>query len=282
VYKRQEFKENSISPRVAVKYEISNRITIRANAGTGFRAPFGFSEDLHLCSGSPRVWKSSNLKPETSVSFNLSADYYGSKVKISANLFRTDLKDKIAFTDADASVAALGYDYQWKNVDDAFVQGIEVSLMANLMRNLDLGLDLTLNQGKYDNVRDDWAETQYENDSKYISRFPATTGDVKIEYSPKDWNIALTGSYHGKMYIDYFNEDIDPVIGDQTKIKRTKPFLLFNSRVSKRVNPFNFYAGVNNIFSYIQDEKHLDDAAFMYAPLYGTMIYAGITIDIKH
>jgi len=282
LFPKTKFNENSVSPRIAVKYEISNRITIRANAGTGFRAPYGFSEDLHLCSGSPRVWKSSNLKPETSVSFNLSADYYGSKVKISANLFRTDLKDKIAFTDADASVAALGYDYQWDNVDNAFVQGIEVSLMANLMKYLDLGLDLTLNQGKYENVRDDWAETQYESDSKYISRFPATTGNLKIEYSPKDWNIALTGSYQGKMYIDYFNEDIDPVIGDQTKIKKTKPFLLFNTRVSKRVNPFNFYAGVNNIFNYIQDEKHLDDAAFMYAPLYGTMIYAGITIDIRY
>ncbi|MBA7574712.1 hypothetical protein ES708_16527 [subsurface metagenome] len=154
--------------------------------------------------------------------------------------------------------------------------------MANLMKDLDLGLDLTLNHGKYDNVRDDWAETQYESDSKYISRFPAITGNLKIEYSPKDWNIALTGSYQGKMYIDYFNEDIDPVIGDQTKIKKTKPFLLFNSRVSKSINMFNFSAGVNNIFSYIQDEKHLDDAAFMYAPLYGTMIYAGMTIDIKH
>ncbi|GAI59146.1 unnamed protein product, partial [marine sediment metagenome] len=147
LFPKTKFNENSVSPRIAVKYEISNRITIRANAGTGFRAPYGFSEDLHLCSGSPRVWKSSNLRPETSVSFNLSADYYGSKVKISANLFRTDLKDKIAFTDADASVAALGYDYQWDNVDDAFVQGIEVSLMANLMKYLDLGLDFTLNQG---------------------------------------------------------------------------------------------------------------------------------------
>jgi outer membrane receptor for ferrienterochelin and colicins len=282
LFPKTEFKENSINPRVAVKYEISNRLTIRANAGSGFRAPFGFSEDLHLCSGSPRVWKSSNLKPETSISFNLSADYYGKSVKISVNLFRTNLKNKIAFTDADASVAALGYNYQWKNVDDAFVQGIELSIMANLMKNLDLGLDLTLNQGKYDNVRDDWAETQYESDSKYISRFPAKTGNLKIEYSPKNWNFALTGSYQGEMYIDYYNEDIDPVIGDQTRIKKTNPFMLFNSRVSKSINMFNFYAGINNILNYIQDEKHLDDAAFMYAPVYGTMIYAGMTIDIRY
>ncbi len=84
------------------------------------------------------------------------------------------------------------------------------------------------------------------------------------------------------MYIDYFNEDIDPAIGDQSKIKRTDPFMLFNARVSKRLNIFKLYAGVNNVFNYLQDEKHLDDAAFMYAPVYGTMFYGGVTIDIIH
>jgi outer membrane receptor for ferrienterochelin and colicins len=43
---------------------------------------------------------------------------------------------------------------------------------------------------------------------------------------------------------------------------------------------FKIYAGVNNIFNYLQPEKHTDDAAFMYAPVYGTMYYAGLTINI--
>lgn len=36
-----------------------------------------------------------------------------------------------------------------------------------------------------------------------------------------------------------------------------------------------------NILGYIQDEKHLDDATFMYAPVYGTMFYGGISIKIR-
>jgi iron-sulfur cluster repair protein YtfE (RIC family) len=121
-FPKTDFDETSINPRVALKYELSPRVTLRVAAGTGFRAPYGFSEDLHLCSGSPRVWKSSDLDPETSVSYNLSADYDGNRIRLSANLFRTDLTDKIGFTDADKQVAALGYDYQWKNIDDAFVR----------------------------------------------------------------------------------------------------------------------------------------------------------------
>ncbi len=277
LFPKTSFEENSINPRIALKYEISERITLRANAGTGFRAPYGFSEDLHLCSGSPRVWKSSGLNPETSVSYNFSVDYYGKNTRVSANLFRTDLKDKIGFVDAEADIAVLGYDYQWKNIDDAFVQGVELSVMANLLKNLDLGVDFTYNQGEYKNVREDWLGTSYEKDSKYISRFPSTTGDINIEYTLKTWSFIITGNYQGTMYIDYYSED-----ESLSKIKKTNPFMLFNARISKKRNQFKLYSGANNILNYIQDEKHLDDAAFMYAPVYGTMFYGGISIDIMH
>jgi len=281
-FPRTDFDETSISPRFAVKYKVSDRFSLRANAGSGFRAPFGFSEDLHLCSGSPRVWKSSDLEPEKSLSYNLSADYYGKNIRISTNIFRTDLKSKIGFVDASDEVAALGYDYQWENIDDAFVQGIELSLQANLVRNLKLGFDFTFNQGKYDNARKDWMGTQYEDDSKNISRFPSVTSNLKIEYNPGTWIFSLTGDFQGTMYIDYYNEDIDPSIGDQSKIKKTDPYMLFNTSVSKKLNHFRLYAGINNIFNYLQDEKHLDDAAFMYAPVYGTLFYGGLSIEIRH
>ncbi len=281
-FPKTSFTESSVNPRVAIKYEVNDRITIRANTGTGFRAPYGFSEDLHLCSGSPRVWKSSELNPETSISYNLSGDYYGNKFKTSINIFRTDLKNKIGFTDADAEVSALGYDYQWKNIDDAFVQGIEFSLTLSVIKNLQIGLDLTYNQGEYDNVRQEWVGTKYEYLSKKISRFPSTTGDLKLEYDIKGWCFVFASSLQGRMYIDYYNEEVEIAIGDQTKIVETKPFTTYNARISKQVKGFKIFGGMNNIFNYLQPERHLDDAAFLYAPVYGRLFYAGLTIEIKH
>jgi outer membrane receptor for ferrienterochelin and colicins len=281
-FPKTNFEEAAINPRLAVKYTVTDKFTLRATGGTGFRAPYGFSEDLHLCSGSPRVWKSSGLNPERSLSYNLSADYYGLYIRVSVNLFRTNLKDKIGFTNADTNVAALGYDYQWKNIDDASVQGIELSIIGNVAKNFDLGIDATLNRGMYKNVREDWAGTVYEAESRFISRFPATTANVKAEYSPKTWTFTLTGNYQGNMYIDYYNEDIDPDAGDQSKIKKTDPFMIFNARASKTLKKFRIYAGVNNIFDYVQDERHLDDAAFMYAPVFGTMLYTGLSLSINH
>jgi outer membrane receptor for ferrienterochelin and colicins len=276
-FPKTKFNQFSFNPRLALKYDLTKKLTIRANVGTGFRAPYGFSEDLHLCSGSPRVWKSSNLEPEKSISYNFSADYYVHTTKVNLNLFRTDLKNKIGFTDANLDISALGYDYQWKNIDNAFVQGVELSVMTTFLKNFGFGVDLTYNQGEYKNVREDWINTEYETISKKISRFPSVTGNLKLEYSPKTWTFTVMGNYQGNMYIDYYSED-----PTQSKIKKTDPYMLLNVRAAKRFNNIKVHAGVNNVLNYIQDERHLDDAAFLYAPVYGTMFYGGISIDISH
>lgn len=274
-FPKTKFKETSFNPRLAVKYEVTPEFVLRANVGTGFRAPYGFSEDLHLCSGSPRVWKSSDLKGERAISFNLSADYYGHDFQLSANIFRTNLKNKIEFSNASDDVKKFGYTYQWENVDDAYVQGLELGVKWNPLKDLKTGLNWTFNQGKYRHVRGDWENTQYAEDSKNVSRFPAMTGDMMLEYTPGAWTFTVLGSLQGKMYIDYMSE----TVADR-KIKKTDTFMLFNLRAARKIGRFSVYAGGKNIFSYLQDEKHTDDAAFMYAPVYGATWYAGVSVNI--
>ncbi|MDD7529701.1 MAG: TonB-dependent receptor [Prevotellaceae bacterium] len=271
-----DFDKTTVNPRLAVKYEVSSALVLRANVGTGYRAPYGFSEDLHLCSGSPRVWKSSSLKGESSFSMNLSADYYGKNYQLSANLFRTNLRDKIEFVPADDNVKRLGYTYQWENVGDAYVQGVEMGVKLNLGKDLKTGVNATWNLGKYNHERGDWKETAFAKDSKYISRFPAVTGDFTLDYTPGTWTFSLMGSLQGPMYIDYIASE-----ADKSKIKKTDAFMLFNCKVAKDLGKnFTVYAGGRNIFSYIQDEKHTDDAAFMYAPVYGASWYAGVSVKL--
>lgn len=274
-FPKTKFHKTSFNPRLAVKYEVSPQLVLRANVGTGFRAPYGFSEDLHLCSGSPRVWKSSSLKGERSMSYNLSADYYGSNFQLSANVFRTDLRDKIEFGKADDNVKKLGYTYQWENVDDAYVQGIELGVRWNPFRDFKAGVNWTFNQGRFRHERADWAGTAYARDSRNISRFPAMTGDINLEYTPGTWTFTVNNSLQGRMYIDYMKDD-----EVAEKIKKTNAFMLCNVRVAKRLGAFTVYAGGRNIFSYIQDEKHTDNAAFMYAPVYGATWYGGVSVDI--
>ena len=146
-----------------------------------------------------------------------------------------------------------------------------------LHHDFNAGIDFTVNQGKYKKPRQDWEGTAYENISVYIPRFANVTGNLKLEYTPRTWSFTWITGYQGKMYIDYIAEN-----EADRKIKQTKPFLLSQVRASKQLGAFQVYAGANNIFNYTQDERHLDDAAFIYAPIYGTTFYAGIAIDINH
>ena len=167
---------------------------------------------------------------------------------MSANIFRTDLKDKIQFAPASEDVKKFGYTYQWENVDDAYVQGIELGIKWNPLSNFKTGLNWTINQGKFKHERSEWSDPlsdeckeapqrlAYAKDSKFISRFPAMTGDLILEYTPGTWSFSVTGSLQGTMYIDYNSEDAP----ETSKIKKTTPFTLWNVRVAKRIGVIQY------------------------------------------
>ncbi|MFW5944870.1 MAG: TonB-dependent receptor [Bacteroidota bacterium] len=271
------YQTSSLNPRLALKYDFSRQFSFRFSTGTGFRPPAEFSEDLHLCSGSPRIWKSSRLNPERALSFNLAADYYGENLRLGASIFRTNLYGKIDFTGADPEIRAKGYNYQWENIGDASVQGLELSWRAELTGDLAVDGNLTFNRGFYKYARDEWEDSGYEDESKYISKFPLYTGHLGVEYSLADWKFSMEGNYEGPMYIDYYQDETIPV-----KIKKTKPYLLLDAKVARTFRTVTVYARMENVTDYVQPERHLDDAAFIYAPLIGRMYYAGIKLKLKH
>jgi len=171
------YEESTVNPRFSVKYDATEELILRGSMGSGFRVPYGFSEDLHLCSGSPRVYKGGNLKPEKSFSYSMTVDYSKQSISTSLNVYRTELKDAIAFAEADAQVADLGYTYQWQNVADAFVSGAEFNASCALTRDLAMGFRFEIFKGRYDNPREDWLGTPYEEASRNISRYPKKSRD---------------------------------------------------------------------------------------------------------
>ena len=276
-----EYNETAFNPRLAVMVKPSPALTIRASAGPGFRVPYGFSEDLHLCSGSPRVNKPAGLDPEKSVSLNLGADYIAERYILSANIFRTNLTDKIGFADASEASKKLGYTYEWENIGDAYTQGIELGSSVLLIHDFELDLNLTYTDAQYEEERADWVEAhagKYAADSKYIPRVPKVTGGVKLGYTPGNWKAVLDASYTGSMYIDYCEEE--EVAAPNSKIKHTDGFFVVNPRISRSFSEqgLTAFVGAKNAFDYVQDEKHPDDAAFMYAPYTGRIVYGGVEV----
>jgi outer membrane receptor for ferrienterochelin and colicins len=193
---------------------------------------------------------------------------------LGASFYHTGLQDKVGLVDASDDAASRGYTYEWENIDDAYVRGFEVYAGWRPALWLDMDVSATFNGGEYDNVRDDWVGTPYESDSKYISRFPRYTVGLDFTVSDRGWSL-VSGTYlTGPMYIDYYADGEGP-----TTIKETDPFWILNAKLSKRVfGGVSLYVGGRNLTDYVQPEKHTDDAAFLYAPVYGRMLYVGMGI----
>jgi outer membrane receptor for ferrienterochelin and colicins len=92
-FPKTDFDETSINPRMALKYELSPAGHLRL-LPIGIRAPYGFSE-VFIYAGFATVWKSSDLDPEKIGQYNLSPITMEKRIRLSANLFRTNLKDKM-------------------------------------------------------------------------------------------------------------------------------------------------------------------------------------------
>ncbi len=278
-----EYEEEAYNPRVALMYRPVPKLTFRASWGTGFRVPYGFSEDLHLCSGSPRVYKPGDLDPERSESYSLSADYATPKVWLGASIFRTNLKDKIGFTDAGDKAEKLNYTYEWKNIGDAYTQGVELSSRVVLFEDLFVDLFATYTDAQYEDERDDWVDhpehgDKYADESIYIPRVPEYTGGVTLNFSPGKWNMSLNGDYKGAMYIDYCEEEDVELEGSE--IYHTPAFWVLGTKISREFPGagLKLFAGGKNLFDYVQDDKRPDDAAFMWGPYIGREIYGGVEV----
>ena len=270
-----EYDESSVNPRFTVKYSAGEKLVLRGSLGSGFRVPYGFSEDLHLCSGSPRVYKGGYLKPEKSFSVSVTADFTVSSFTASLNLYRTELNNAIAFVEADEEIAELGYSYQWRNIDNAYVTGAEFNTSLALMEDLTVSFRSELFKGKYDQPREYWLGTPYEEMSENISRYPKFSGGMKLNFSPSDWHFVIDADYRGKMYIDL----VEPADPADIKIHETESFVTVNTKLSKTVfERYRVYIGARNLTDYTQEEKHVDDAAFLYAPVYGRILFGGIQV----
>ncbi len=278
VFEASKYDETSFSPRVALKWAPRFDWVFRATYGTGFKVPYGFSEDLHLCSGSPRVWKSADLEPETSQSVNVSADYTGSLLSAGVSAYYTRLENAVGIAGASDEARSKGYDYEYENIDAATVLGVDINARVPITRRFQVSADVSVFQGEYDDIRDDWAGTIYEDDSKNISRYPNLAGGIRFDWNPGNWETTLDARYTGAMFIDYYADGDNANAG--SKVFETDSYVLLNTQISYRyAEHYRLYVGARNLGDYVQPEKHVDDAAFFYAPVYGRILYGGVRVE---
>jgi outer membrane receptor for ferrienterochelin and colicins len=262
---------SSLSPRLGAKWEITPEFSLRASVGSGFRVPYLFVEDLHLCSAAPLIYNPGTLKPEKSLSYSISGEFYSRNLFFDFNFFRTIIQKKIYFSGEDVP---LGFDFIYLNGGDAYTQGAELSANIPVVRNFRIKLGFAFTDAKYKDKQDYGIGK-----SHHIMRTPQTTALLDLEYNhlKAGFIFSLTGRMTGRMHIENYVEkriDITPV------------FTIWDLKIMKRLAKDHLIIslGIDNIFDYIQNVKYNafedESAAYIYAPMVGR--YISLNIGVKY
>lgn len=143
------------SPRAYLVHTVTDNLTIKGGVGQAFNAPslLNLTEDYRLnsCRGDCIVVGNPDLKPETSTSYELAANYQESRWMVEAAVYRNDISNLIQ-QDRDNAVGWEPDDdhdnggrnlFTYKNVDKARVDGIELGGRIELTDTIGFRTDYT-------------------------------------------------------------------------------------------------------------------------------------------
>lgn len=273
-----------VSPRVAMKSELSRSVIFRGGYSSGFKAPQVFDEDLHITQvgGEGHIIRNSkDLQEERGHTFYGGLEYQGifdiTGLKIGVNGFYTKIKDAFLLTEMD-DPATDETEFYRINGSGKQVQGVEAELGLRFKKT-ELLTGVTIQSSLLDEPEPDFG-------SKKIFRTPDVYGSLRLGWDVTErLNLMFTTKYTGSMvvphYAGYIQED---------RLEQTKDFLTFDVIASYKI-PLsrNFFgtltAGVYNITDDYQNDFDLGinrDAGYVYGPLVPRRMLLGFSIGHNH
>jgi outer membrane receptor for ferrienterochelin and colicins len=246
------------TPRVAVRFDPLQQITLRASYGWGFKAP-DFRE-LYLLFENPSVGYlvegNTELKPEKSRNVNVGAEYRPHRtVWLSVQGFYNDISDRIGTNLAPS--ADLGPQrFVYQNVDSAHSLGIDSNVRLSPLPGLRVDLGYS------------WTRTRNESDGQPLSGTPLHRATASVRYGLPSvgletmWRAAFIGSRP-------FYQDDD---GDGAAERvNASGYASVDARLAQRL--------AYGFSTFLLAENLLNAGDVVFAPLQPRTFSGGVTLD---
>ncbi|KGI60123.1 TonB-dependent receptor [Prevotella sp. S7 MS 2] len=277
------------SPRVNVRYNPSQAVSLRIGYAGGFRAPQAFDEDLHVgYAGGERVMTqlAANLKEERSHSFSLSADLYHNFGNVQTNFlvegFYTMLRDVFALRNLEKKDSEGNSLQERYNGSGAKVFGLNFEGKVAMSRWFDFQAGLTLQRSLYDELTE-WDEAAPK--VKKMLRTPSTYGYFTASLHPvRRLTLSLSGNYTGTMLVGHAAHTLENGKKVAAEAVQTPTFFTLNTKVAYEW-PLTAYmkmevnAGIQNITNDYQrdfDRGWGRDSGYIYGPGQPRCFFAGV------
>lgn len=267
-----------LTPRALLKYDITEKSSIRANVGYGWRTAQLFSENVKLFAGNRDIRITEELKPEEAINYGVNYTQKFSKNDfsgyISADFYRTEFSNQI-FPDYDVDpTLAIVENFEDKSVS----MGFQTEISTTYKERFDLKVGY--------NFSDVY---RMQNGSK-----------MELPFN-KRHRLSLSTSYRfmeDKLHLDvnvHWNDafrmpDRSSNPSDYITDEYSKAYFLFNGQIAYYLPKYKFYSGVENILNYRQSKPFVAwqdpfspyfDTSSAWGPTRGREFYFGVTYSIK-
>ena len=267
------------SPRVHLKYLLSEMTDLRFTAGKGWRVPSFIIDNISLLASSKQWIAPTETKPE--ISWNIGGSLIHEmkilerKATISFDFYHTRFENQL-IVDRDDAINAIVFS-NLKN--SSFSNSFQTEFSFSLIKNLDIRLAY-----KFLDV-----QAKYGNEMRQQVMIPRQRGFVNIAYITRNkrWEYDFTCSVFSPSRLpiqrDFSNDTL--LISDM----KSPIYAMINAQITHIYKKFDFYLGGENLTNSTQKNPIIDaanpfgskfDATNIYMPITGINIYVGIRYAI--
>ena len=266
------------TPRLNVKYLITETVTLRGSAGKGYRTANVFAENYSLMASQRLLEFVEPLKQEEAWNFgiNLIKDFklFNRKAQFDIEGYRTNFTNQVIVDLDSMPQSVFFYNLRGKS----FSNSLQVQVTLEPFKHFNVLLAYRVNDVKS-------TIGGQLRDRPFVNAFK---GLVSLQYSTKFeiWKFDVTGQLNGPARIA--DTQKMPTALQRNSHSPTNFNLL--AQVTKKYKHFDIYLGGENITNYTQKDPITDsfapyhthfDTSMVWGPIVGTKVYAGIRITIK-
>ncbi|MBM2813333.1 MAG: hypothetical protein HW421_95 [Ignavibacteria bacterium] len=266
------------TPRLHLKYNITDDLIIRASAGKGFRIANVHAENIGMFASSRTMTMLENLKPEEAWNYGINGtwnfDLFNTHFILNADFYRTDFINQV-IVDMDRDPNKIFF-HNLKG--ESYSNSFQVDLTVEPFKGLTVLTAFRMNDVKM-TINGELLDKPLQSRKK---------GFINLGYLMTDesWSFDFTAEYNGSGRIP--NTKLNP---DTLRLPESfDPFVLLHTQVTKRFGDFEIYLGGENLTNYTQSNPILSadkpfekyfDSGMIWAPIVGRVIYTGFRWTFK-
>ncbi len=174
---------NKFVPRAAVTFRLPTETYLRVSAARGIKEPAlieNFAQESFYVGNRA-------LRPEKTDSFEagISREWLGRRVRTDLSYFRDRFTDKIEFDFSN-------FPGTWRNIDQSWARGVELSGSAHLRRFVTLNAAYTKLYTRITNT------TSLDQLGLELVRRPRNSGSLSLELAPRRWTLIAGAQFVGE------------------------------------------------------------------------------------